>query len=90
MKRVYMVFESMSDCHSLPEDWNYAATNYENKFIDVYDNYQAAVQSIREWALAETAEDDVTYRRSDKSSPYSNEDKIWKKRPIESTLLKSS
>lgn len=100
MKRVYVVFESMSDFHSLPEDWNYAATNYEDEFIEVYDNFPAAVKSIREWALAETAEDDVTYRRSDKSSeefciidkssPYSNEDKIWKKRVVKSTLLKSS
>lgn len=68
MKRVYVVFESMSDSHSLPEDWDYATTNYEDEFIEVYDNFPAAVRSIREWALAETAEDDVTYRRSDKSS----------------------
>lgn len=96
-----MIFESMMSHYcSLPVDLNNAATNYENKFIEVYDNFPAAVRSIREWALAETAEDDVTYRRSDKTSeefciidknsPYSNEDKIWKKRVIKSVLLKSS
>ena len=100
MKRVYCIFESMSNSYSVPEDWNYTATNYEDQFIEVYDNYPAAVQSIRDWAFAETAEEDATYRRSDKTSeefcivdknsPFSNDDKIWKKRVVKSILLKSS
>ena len=89
MKRVYVVFE---DRYS-EDEWG----THERKFIDVYDNPQAAVESIRIWAESQL---NVANRKSDKmseyltilnkTSPYSNEEKIIVKRYIESTLLKSS
>ncbi len=99
MKRVYVVFESSSDSYwnEVLDDWFYLQKNYEDRFIDVYESYPAAVQSIREWAKSFS---NVVHRRSDsafeevvlidENSPYSNEDKIWLKREVKSTLLKSS
>ena len=97
MKRVYVVFESSSDNCTDYCDWIFATYNYEDKFIEVYDNYQAAVQSIKEWA---EQQENVISRKSNKDSEevrsntphnlYFNEDVIWRKREIRSTLLKSS
>ena len=89
MKRVYVVFE---DRYS-EDEWG----THEGKFIDVYDNPQAAVESIRIWAESQL---NVADRKSDKMSerltilskisPYSCEDKIIVTHYIKSTLLKSS
>lgn len=97
MKRVYVVFESSSDSVSDIHDWYWATHNYEDYFIEVYDNYPTAIQSIREWALQQ---ENVVNRRSEKSSeevllnvkdsPYSNDETMWLKREVKSTLLKSS
>ena len=101
MKRVYVIFESRYDSWIEPrtsdEWWEYSSRNYEDKFVDVYDNYQAAHESIRNWAKYM---DSVMNRKSGKSSeeltilatesPYSNEDTITIKREIKSVLLKSS
>ena len=91
------MFESSSDSCTDYYDWTFAAYNYEDKFIEVYDNYQAAVQSIKEWA---EQQENIISRKSNKDSeevrinasysPYSYEDVIWRKREIRSTLLKSS
>ena len=89
MKRVYVVFE---DRYTV-EEWG----THEGKFIDVYDNPQAAVESIHMWA---ESQQNVADRKTDKTSeyltilnkisPYSSEDKIIVKHYIKSTLLKSS
>lgn len=101
MKRVYVIFESRYDSWTEPKTsddwWEYASRNYEDKFIDVYDNYQSATQNIKDWA---EYMDGVLDRRSEKlsetltildgESPYSYDDSITIKREIKSVLLKSS
>lgn len=89
MKRVYVVFED----RYAEDPWG----THEGKFIDVYDNLQAAVEYIRIWA---ESKQNVVDRKMDKLSenltildktdPYANDAKIIAKRYIKSTLLKSS
>ena len=50
MKRVYVVFQSSSNTWSYPGDYDYDDDNYEDHFIEVYDNFGAAINSIRKWA----------------------------------------
>ena len=89
MKRVYVVFED----RYAEDPWG----THEGKFIDVYDNLQAAVEYIRIWAESQqnvvdrkTDKVSETLTMLDKTDPYSNDTKIITKRYIKSTLLKSS
>lgn len=92
MKRVYCVFETSHDNY----DWVNAVYNYEGRFIDVYDNYQAAVLSIKDWADHHL---NIVERSSGKSyeevvfkdiNPYTDDYRIHMRREIKSVLLKSS
>lgn len=98
MKRVYVVFESMSNSWSSPGDYDYV--DYDHKFIDVYDNFPAARDSITKWA---ESQQNVVGRHTDRTfeeitstpgeTPYDVDAKdlfIYSKRFITSTLLKSS
>lgn len=97
MKRVYVVFEDHFEGGGpLLEEYD-PLKWYEDKFVDVYDNLQAAIESIRNWA--DSYENPIE-RKSDKTSeylvildrtcPYNNESTIEMKRVVVSTLLKSS
>lgn len=89
MKRVYVVFED----RYAEDPWG----THEGKFIDVYDNLQSAIESIRIWA---ESSQNVVNRKTEKMSedlailnktdPYSSESRILIKHYIKSTLLKSS
>lgn len=97
MKRVYVIFEDRHEGGGPfleeyePLKW------YENKFVDVYDNLPAAIESIRQWA---DCQQNVAYRNSGKASeelaildrtcPYNNDTQIFMARVVKSTLLKSS
>lgn len=96
MKRVYCVFETCHDTYYNECDWSYAAYNYEDKFIEVYDNYQAAVLSVKDWADHHSH---IVERSSGRSyeevvfkeiNPYNDDYRIHMRREIKSTLLKSS
>ena len=97
MKRVYAVFETRYEGDGPYLDEYSPLRWYEDKFIDVYDNFPAAIESIRVWAEdQENAISRKTDRTTeelillDKTSPYNNETKILVKRVVRSTLLKSS
>lgn len=89
MKRVYVVFED----RYAEDPWG----THERKFIDVYDNLQAAEESIHTWA---ESQQNVMSRKTEKlkedlailnrTDPYANDSRIIVKHYIESTLLKSS
>lgn len=89
MKRVYVVFED----RYAEDPWG----THERKFIDVYDNLQAAEESIHTWA---ESQQNVMSRKTEKlkedlailnrADPYANDSRIIVKHYIESTLLKSS
>lgn len=96
MKRVYCVFETSHDNADYNDDWAYVTHNYEDRFIDVYDNYQAAVSSIKDWAdhhsyIIERSSgksyEEVVFKEHD---PYTNDYRIHIRREIKSVLLKSS
>lgn len=97
MKRVYVIFEDRHEGDGpFLEDYN-PLKWYEDKFIEVYDNLPAAIESIRQWA---ECQQNTRYRNSGKTSeeltvldntcPYNNETMIFLRRVIKSTLLKSS
>ena len=96
MKRIYVVFEDHHEGGCGPFS-DYICDWYDDKFIEVYDNFQAAMASIRNWA---DAQNNVVSRKSDRTSeeltvknmtdPYSNDAKTHMRRFIVSTLLKSS
>lgn len=99
MKRVYCVFETSHDNAVYNEyGWSYAVYNYEDRFIDVYDNYQAAVLSIKYWADHHS---DIVERRSGDHYESIDIKETWlispdfkynvtMRREIKSVLLKSS
>ena len=99
MKRVYMVFED-KHCGSNGPDWDWIGPPwdwYDDKFVEVFDNFPAAVASIRNWAESQSNVEKRTSARDSEelivvsdADPYVTESYGCIKRTIKSTLLKSS
>lgn len=100
MKRVYMVFED-KHCEKNGSDWDWIGILpwdwYDDKFIEVFDNFPAAVASIRNWAESQSNVEKRTSARDSEElifrsdvDPYTTEAYGYIKRTIKSTLLKSS
>lgn len=98
MKRVYCVFESRWCELALYDNYGFIENNYDDRLIDIYDNHQAAVLSIKDWAehhpdIVERRSGDYNEAFDFKETSLINSDfkyNVTMCRKIRSILLKSS